>query len=307
VAFKIRGALVAAGALLFLGGCAGMELEKARSIEPGGDRFEQALNSGYIDLSSSEFDEGDYQDSDAFALRAEGAATGKPSAPEAVAARGLPADAVDDLAAARARLMAAFEKGARDKLPDEAARAQVMYECWMEEQEENFQPEDIAACRGGFETAMIRIETALAPKPVAAAPAPAPSPAPAPPPAPVAAAEPVPAPKPPPGPFVLMFDFDSAKIEGVSQEVIDRIAAAAKAYGPAKIELAAHTDRAGSDAYNDRLAEMRALAVKMALAQKGVPVPLMDVRVFGERKVPVATPDGVPEERNRVVIVTFGK
>lgn len=300
MAFTAKGALVAAGTLLFLGGCAGMELEKARGIEPGGDRFAQALNSGYIDLSSSEFDEGDYADSDAFALRAEGASAGKPGAPEAVEARALPADKLGDLAAARARLVAAFEKGARNTLPDEAAHAQVMYECWMEEQEENFQPEDIAACRGGFETAMIRIETALAPKPVAAAePAPAPAPAPA--------AAPALAPKPAPGPFVLSFDFDSAKIGDASQAVLDRIAAAAKAYGPAKIELAAHTDRAGSDAYNDRLAEMRALAVKMALAQKGIPAPLIDVRVFGERKVPVATPDGVPEERNRVVIVTFGK
>jgi len=301
VAIKARGALVAAGALLLLGGCAGMELDKARGVEPGGNAFEQALNGGYINLSSSEFDEGDYMDSDIFALRAESASAGEPGEPEAIEARSLPADTVGDLAAARSRLVTALEKGARNKLPDEAARAQVMYECWMEEQEENFQPEDIAACRGGFETAMIRVEMALTPKPVAAAPAPAPAPAP------VAAAEPAPTPKPAPGPFVLTFDFDSAKIGDTSRAIVDRIAAAAKAYGPAKIELAAHTDRAGDDAYNDRLAEMRALAVKMALAQKGIPVPLMDVRAFGERKTPVATPDGVPEGRNRVVIVTFGK
>ena len=45
------------------------------------------------------------------------------------------------VATSRARLMAALSAGARDKAPIQAANAQVMFDCWMQEQEENFQPD----------------------------------------------------------------------------------------------------------------------------------------------------------------------
>ena len=80
------------------------------------------------------------------------------------------------LSAARERLVAALAGGAADKDPANAARAQVMFDCWMQEQEENFQPAHIAACRDGFTDAMGIVEAALkpAPAPVAAKPAPQP-------------------------------------------------------------------------------------------------------------------------------------
>ena len=33
-----------------------------------------------------------------------------------------------------------------------------MYDCWVQEQEENFQPDDIARCRDGFLAAMEEVE-----------------------------------------------------------------------------------------------------------------------------------------------------
>ena len=38
----------------------------------------------------------------------------------------------------------------------------------MQEQEENFQPDDIAACRANFETALAALKDGLAPAPAAA-------------------------------------------------------------------------------------------------------------------------------------------
>ena len=80
-------------------------------------------------------------------MRAIAAGSGKKVLSKEVSARPLPADKVDVLKDARERLTAAFPKGATDKMPKEAATAQVMFDCWMQEQEENFQPEDIAASR----------------------------------------------------------------------------------------------------------------------------------------------------------------
>ena len=68
--------------------------------------------------------------------------------------------------------MAALTAGARDKAPIQAANAQVNFDCWMQEQEENFQPDDIARCRSGFTQALLGAEAAVKPAPMAKAPAP---------------------------------------------------------------------------------------------------------------------------------------
>ena len=120
-----------------------------------------------------------------------------------------------------------------------------------------------------------------APAPVAAA-----EPAPAPAPAPVEAAEPAPAPAPAPvaaaepcTPNVetieiqseALFDFDKAVIKGKSNEALDEIVAKIKEHGDVEFVLVTgHTDRIGSDAYNQKLSERRANAVRKYLATHGI-------------------------------------
>ena len=173
VKFIVLG-LAAAG----LSACGGMELGKARSVDPKGSAFDVNLYTEYLALSGAEFDEADYKDSDTFAMRAIAAGGGASTTPEEVKARNIPLNAVPDLTAAHDSLVDALGKGAKDKAPMAAARAQAMYECWMQEQEENFQPADIAACRAEFEAAMAKVDAAMAPAMVAK-PAPAPKPMPA--------------------------------------------------------------------------------------------------------------------------------
>ncbi len=50
----------------------------------------------------------------------------------------------------------------------EAANAQVMFDCWMQEQEENFQPPDIARCRDGFSAAIAAVEATIPFEPIPA-------------------------------------------------------------------------------------------------------------------------------------------
>ena len=122
-----------------------------------------------------------------------------------MSARKIPAANVTELTDARARLISALNRGAATKAPMEAANAQVMFDCWMQEQEENFQPPDIARCRDGFYAAIAAVEEALKPKPVMAEPAPESEPEPEP-------APMVVEPQPLPGPFLVFFDWDRATI-----------------------------------------------------------------------------------------------
>ena len=161
-----------------LAACSAINLGTARDAASPEAAFEQGLYTGYLELAEAEYGEGDHPDTSTFANRATKIAMGQIIGPEELSARGIPSDAVGDLTSARSRLLAAFDATARTKIPDQAARAQVMFDCWMQEQEENYQPADIARCRSAFETAMAAVEDALRPPVAEIAPEPEPEPEP---------------------------------------------------------------------------------------------------------------------------------
>ena len=69
--------LLSAGAVVLpLGGCAGQELSTVGDLEAGGSAFSKALYDEYLDRSGIEYAEGDYGNSDMFALKASRAAPG---------------------------------------------------------------------------------------------------------------------------------------------------------------------------------------------------------------------------------------
>lgn len=101
-----------------------------------------------------------------------------------------------------------------------------------------------------------------APPPAPPPPAPKPEPAPPPPP------PPKPAP-PPPAPKVIdrltlqvLFDVDKSIITEADKMELQKAVAFVKKYPGAKIEVDGHTDSIGTDAYNQKLSERRAAAVK---------------------------------------------
>jgi hypothetical protein len=67
--------VIAATALL--GACGGLGLGTAQHTAPTGDALTKALYKEYIALSKGEYSEGDYEDSDVFAMRAITAASGQ--------------------------------------------------------------------------------------------------------------------------------------------------------------------------------------------------------------------------------------
>lgn len=106
------------------------------------------------------------------------------------------------------------------------------------------------------------------------------------------AAEPVPAPVEPSAPRKLTldgvnFDNDSAKLRPESIAVLDKAAATLKEWGDVKVEVAGHTDSVNSDAYNNKLSQRRAEAVRAYLVKQGVAADRLTAKGYGESK-PVA-------------------
>ena len=69
-------------------------------------------------------------------------------------------------------------------------------------------------------------------------------------------------------PADVLFDFDKAEIRADAAEALAKLASIIAAYPSGRVELSGHTDDKGSDAYNQRLSERRAAAVKTWLVDR---------------------------------------
>ena len=264
--------VLAAGALAV--GCAGPRLPAAEKAVPKGDAFSKALHAEYVGLSRSEYAEGDYADSDLFANRAIAAAGGAHAQPEPVSSRKQGEKEAAALEAARKRLVAALAGDAPKRRPADSARAQASYECWAQEQEENFQPGDIDACRIRFFAALAAMEQ----KP-----------------------PPPPKPKPPPLTFLVYFDVGKSGIDAAAKSVMETAAGVVADTKPSVVSVVGHADRTGGEGYNMDLSEKRANMVANALAKAGVAGGLLSISALGEHAPAVPTADGVAESGNRRV------
>jgi OmpA-OmpF porin, OOP family len=275
--------IVAVAAIL--GACSiASEIDTVRRMTVKGDAFQQALHAEYVKLATIEDEEGDIDNAEFFNNKAKMVAEGKKVEPTTFKERKIPKNAEDELEAARIALVAVLRGGGPVKAPNDTAHAQAMFDCWMEEQEENYQPNDIAKCRTAFDAALKRVETALAQQPAPPAPA---------------AVKPA---MPMAGPYVVYFAFNSAKLDAKAMATIKEAAAAAKS---AKVSVSGHTDRAGSNEYNKRLSLDRTNAVAGGLIRAGVAKVSIAKSHHGEEQPAVATEDGKKEPRNRRVEITF--
>ncbi len=141
-----------------------------------------------------------------------------------------------------------------------------------------------------------------APKMMAPAPTPVAAPPPPPPPAPAAAPAPAPA---VPKTYLVFFDFDRTDITPEAASIIRQAADDAKRGNVRLIVATGHADRSGTPAYNQRLSERRAAAVKTTLVREGVAANTIETSGKGEGDPLVPTADGVREPRNRRVEIVF--
>jgi len=181
-------------------------------------------------------------------------------------------DKIPELAIARERLMRALESGAWQIAPKMSAHAQAHFDCWVEQQAEGWQKEDIANCRAEFYHAMAEVELMLRGGVLETMPA-----------------------------NMVFFDFGSTHINAEAAGVIDRVASVkdSPAGYPGHILLIGRTDKIGDAENNMELSEKRAQMVKKELVRRGVSPHHISTKAAGEAPGPKV------EGHNRRVDILF--
>lgn len=133
-------------------------------------------------------------------------------------------------------------------------------------------------------------------------------------PAPAAPVVAMPEPPPPPRPrtaacdsplaATLFFDWDSIVLPANADETLAFVTENKEACGWNSFTVIGHTDRSGSDGYNDTLSRRRAEAVAAKLQASGLSASALTVSGRGESEPKVSTADGERNPTNRRVEVT---
>jgi OOP family OmpA-OmpF porin len=96
-------------------------------------------------------------------------------------------------------------------------------------------------------------------------------------------AAPLPAPEEPPS-ASLFFEFDRAVLQASEAAKLDKVVDLLRAKGLRRLEATGHADRIGDAAYNLRLSERRADAVKAYLVGRKIDAALVHTSALGERE-----------------------
>jgi OOP family OmpA-OmpF porin len=107
----------------------------------------------------------------------------------------------------------------------------------------------------------------------------------------------VPPPEPTPKPVIIEkgrqtlnveFDFDKSIIKKGYYQDIDNLAGVMKQYPDLNVVIEGHTDSVGTAAYNKKLSQQRAEAVKKYMVENGIDANRLKAQGFGEDK-PIAS------------------
>lgn len=104
--------------------------------------------------------------------------------------------------------------------------------------------------------------------------------------------------------YTVEFELGSAMLDAAAQATVAEAASSFFGGDSARIDLVGHTDTTGTAEFNQRLSEERAVAVRDALVEAGVPANAITLEAVGESQLIVPTPDGVAEQANRVVVAS---
>ncbi|MGB0629087.1 MAG: OmpA family protein [Alphaproteobacteria bacterium] len=277
----LRNLLILTASAALLAACSGPDIAMLKSMPNKGTAFDKGLQAGYTQLAADEAKEHDYADADHFGKKATMAANGQNVLPDRLYERKVPKKYQAELQAGWQRLTLARTHGGKTKAPAELATAQTMYDCWIQEAEEDNQRVDISRCQIGFNAAMTQVDAAMKEKKMAAPVKKAPT----------------------KESHIVYFSHNSATLAPSSAIIINDAAASIKKGAKATFVIG-HTDTSGSDAYNKKLADRRANAVIAALQKAGVKARISKV-VAGERDSKVKTKDGVRKGVNRRVEIAI--
>jgi hypothetical protein len=276
---------------------------------PHANPFNAALQREYLAVGEEALAESDHQHADRYVRKGFTAGLGAEVLPENPARWWIAYGRRATLVEWHGKLMQVLPAG-RTSRPAAAARAQVMYDCWLEEEHEDiwmrdltagarrapnlYQPNDIAKCRRAFFCAMAEMGVAV-PEPC------------------VQTAD-------------INFRFDQPKSDRTASRAdlwpggperaggpnvapgaagLDNLIGVMRGSPTATALLKGHTDTVGSPAYNLGLSERRARFIAAELGRAGVAANRVQFRGVGKAELAVPTPDQTREVRNRRVSYTI--
>jgi outer membrane protein OmpA-like peptidoglycan-associated protein len=112
----------------------------------------------------------------------------------------------------------------------------------------------------------------------------------------------------------VLFDFDKADIRKDAQNTLKQAAAFIKEKAKGSVRIEGHTDGKGSDSYNQKLSQTRAISVRdWFVKREGLGKVRFSTSGFGAQKpiAPNAKPDGSDDpdgrQKNRRVEIVIGK
>ncbi len=331
------GALVAALSLGVAACGITYEPEPVRRQAADPTTFQGALTRGYLDLAAAEAAEGDWQDADVFLDRARRVSAGDMVLPEAVDARQLPPEQQALVADSRSELISLLDRGGRLFAAEEAAGAQIFFDCWVQEAEEDRQPDDIASCRNQFRLALrllaersqgdvllllpdedgtvgaitVTADTGSVsldqPDQATLVTGPGAEPV-----APVVMddqtrdvlfGDAIAAAPEAPARFLLYFEVGGPDLTAESASLLAEVEAEIRRRTVPNVSVIGHSDTVGPAPLNERLAAVRAEAVRQRLLDAGIPPARVEAVSFGESLPLVDLGDEVDEPLNRRVEV----
>ena len=213
-----------------------------------GPPFNEALKDGYLQLADGPWQEGNWEVL-RFRDKARQAMLGGAVWPDDAASARMPASVQSELVEERGRLLLVLNSGGRVLAPEDAALAQVSFDCWLSEAKEMKQSG--SGCQDTFRTALGKTELAVTATL--------------------------------PEPYVVMFESGSDRLDGVALNVATAVSRAARLREPGRINVTGYADPSGSMTRNEALSLQRAENVAAALQRAGVSPELIEVQGQGAR------------------------
>lgn len=278
------GMILSAG--LICAACARSLPELREAMPEGGEDFRSALAGEYLAYAESEAEQYDWVDSEHFSARGLLVLEQEEFLPPQEPSDWNVSDSIADEAGQYSLRLKRLLAANREANPQLAARAQMLFECWLEQAEEG-DTEAADDCREGLHDALIQLDGGELAAP--------------------SRAEEEQVLERPEHAYTVYFPYGSSYLTSNAETSITAIAAMLEPLDDFTMLLVGHTDRSGSVAFNRALAERRAEAVKSAFVELGIPAERIEVKTRGAAE-PVVTMSNPRDERHnrRVEIQVSG-
>ncbi len=291
---------------LVLSSCAGPVVKKLQNMPKDSNKYNHVLAREYQNFAEYEMNEMfDEIDSRYFASKGIDALTLGKVSPENPANWKIPKETQFEIMKSYKILNDLITEENINNYPVLLAKAQVGFDCWLEQQEENWQWEHIKKCKDTFiknsslinksitnkikekikneELAKIKIEKEALNKESLND-----------------NIEYI-------NPTRLYFRFDSSVLDTPEKENLNKLINISTKLKALVFIVEGHTDSSGHQKYNLALSKKRALNVKNYLIKNGINDANIRLNAFGEDKLLINTDDGVKEKKNRRVEITIVK